>query len=219
MRVKKQRILCFGDSNTWGFVPVTRQRYEATVRWTGVLADRLGENYEVIEEGVNGRTTTFDDPCEEGKNGKKALPGCLREHAPLDLVILMLGTNDLKSCYRSSAKQAADGIRALIRLIREFDRGLPVLVASPVTIAANVSELGPGMNFGDHDPNAHLESLRFSQEYRAAAGAENALFFDAALYAAPSALDGLHLDPESHLRLGEAFAQRIKGILHNKPQE
>ena len=209
--------MCFGDSNTWGFIPATKQRYEAAVRWTGVLADRLGEAYEVIEEGVNGRTTGLDDPCEEGKNGKKALPGCLREHAPLDLVILMLGTNDLKFCYHSSAKQAAERIRELIRLIREFDGELPVLAASPAAIASNVSELGPGVHFGDHDPNAHLESLRFSQEYRASAEAENALFFDAALSAEPSALDGLHLDPESHLRLGEAFAQKIKDIFDNKP--
>ena len=96
---KMKRILCFGDSNTWGWNPANKERFDENSRWTGILKNKLGENYDIIEEGLNGRTTVWDDPIEGYKNGKKHLPSCLESHRPLDIVVLMLGTNDLKSRF------------------------------------------------------------------------------------------------------------------------
>ena len=93
-------ILCYGDSNTWGYNPSTKERYDRYERWTGILQFTLGDEYHVIEEGLNGRTTVWDEPIEgEYKNGKTYLVSCLESHKPLDLVIIMLGTNDLKKRF------------------------------------------------------------------------------------------------------------------------
>ena len=99
------QILCFGDSNTWGYVPLTVDRYPESVRWTGVMAQALGAGFRIIEEGQNGRTTVWDDPLEgDNKNGLRYLPACLESHHPLDLVIIMLGTNDLKARWNLCAR-------------------------------------------------------------------------------------------------------------------
>jgi lysophospholipase L1-like esterase len=86
-----KRILCYGDSNTWGYDPVTQERFDKNERWTGQLSQMLGGNYDVIEEGLNGRTTVWDDPIEGYKNGRDYLIPCLESHKPLDLVIILLG--------------------------------------------------------------------------------------------------------------------------------
>ncbi len=109
-----KKILCYGDSNTWGHIPVTGGRYGDDVRWTGVLQAALGEGYRVIEEGLNGRTTVHDDPIEGVyKNGKHYLIPCLESHRPLDLVIMMLGTNDLKMRFSLPPSDIARGVEAL----------------------------------------------------------------------------------------------------------
>ena len=94
--MKKYRILCFGDSLTWGFDPDKRTRIDEDERWTGALQNLLGEGYKVIEEGQNGRTIATDDPAEGEKNGLKYIIPCIESQNPLDLMILMLGGNDLK---------------------------------------------------------------------------------------------------------------------------
>ena len=108
-----KNVLCFGDSNTWGFMPESislpcPERHPHDVRWTGVLARELGGGYRVIEEGQNGRTTVHDDPFALARNGKTVLPAILESHKPLDLVVLMLGTNDLKAVYGVSPGEIAD---------------------------------------------------------------------------------------------------------------
>jgi lysophospholipase L1-like esterase len=104
-------ILCYGDSNTWGYDPHTQERFSSRVRWTGVLARQLGEEYHMIEEGLSGRTTVWDDPVEGlHKNGKNYLLPCLESHQPIDLVILMLGTNDLKMRFSVPAADIGRGI-------------------------------------------------------------------------------------------------------------
>jgi len=102
-----KRVLCYGDSNTWGYDPATRRRFAPDFRWTGVLANRLGPDHLVIEEGLNGRTTRWDDPIEPGRNGLALLRPCLDTHEPLDLVIVMLGTNDLKRRFNVTASDIA----------------------------------------------------------------------------------------------------------------
>ena len=116
-----QEILCYGDSNTWGCIPVTDidhvQRYDEHTRWGGVLRDTLGEGYRVMEEGLGGRTTVFEDPVRPNRNGYPYLMPCLESHQPLDLVMVMLGTNDLKHRFGKSAYDIASGAAFLVETI------------------------------------------------------------------------------------------------------
>ena len=112
------RILCYGDSNTWGYNAETGDRFPDNVRWTGVLQNLLGPAFRVLEEGQPGRTTVWDDPIEEHRNGKTALYSTLECQSPVDLVILMLGTNDLKPRFSLNAFDIAAGAERLIRIIR-----------------------------------------------------------------------------------------------------
>ena len=113
-------ILCYGDSNTYGFNPANGLRYPKSVRWTGRLQELLGNNYIIIEEGCNGRTTIFDDPIDGWKNGLSYLKPCLNTHKPIDIVILMLGSNDLKSTFHASAEEISKGAKRLIEEIYDF---------------------------------------------------------------------------------------------------
>ncbi|MDI9594228.1 MAG: SGNH/GDSL hydrolase family protein, partial [Atribacterota bacterium] len=121
--IEVKEILCFGDSLTWGWNPVDRGRYPFEKRWTGVLQKELGKDYRIIEEGLNGRTTIWDDPIEGEKNGKKYLIPCLESHLPLDLVIIMLGTNDLKLRFNKSAFDIAAAADSLIQLVQKSRAG------------------------------------------------------------------------------------------------
>ncbi len=118
-----REVLCFGDSNTWGYDPVTRERFPGNVRWTGVLQAALGPGFRVIEEGLNGRTTVWEDPIEGDKMGKRHLPVCLASHAPLDLVIMMLGTNDTKKRYSAPSTDIAAGVGVLLDIVARSAAG------------------------------------------------------------------------------------------------
>src|SRR4051794_36747894 len=133
-------VLCYGDSNTWGYDPATRTRYPLEVRWTGVLANRLGLEYRVVEEGLNGRTTRWDDPIETGRTGLTYLRPCIESHQPLDLIIIMLGTNDLKRRFDLSASDIAQSAAELTdlawRLGHEPDGShAQVLLVAPPAVA------------------------------------------------------------------------------------
>ena len=116
-------VLCYGDSNTWGYNPTTGDRFGRDERWAGVLRRTLGEGYLVIEEGLNGRTTVWDDPLEDGRKGKVYLPPCLETHKPLDLVIIMLGTNDLKQRFSAPASDIAAGAGVLVGMVQKSETG------------------------------------------------------------------------------------------------
>src|ERR671917_870887 len=116
-------VLCYGDSNTWGYDPATRERFPPHVRWTGVLATLLGAEYRVIEEGLNGRTTRWDDPIEPGRNGLTYLRPCIESHKPLDLMVIMLGTNDLKRRFNLVASDIAQSAAELAQLAWRFANG------------------------------------------------------------------------------------------------
>ncbi len=138
-----REILVFGDSNTWGYNPHTKARYPEEHRWPCVLQRELGEEYHIIAEGLNGRTTVWDDPLEGGaiKNGSRYLPACLQSHMPLDLVIIMLGTNDLKHRFSLTAFDIANGAGVLVELVRASGCGrgegeLGVGKAPPVLLIA-----------------------------------------------------------------------------------
>ena len=145
-----KNILCYGDSNTFGFT-LHGGRHPYDVRWTGRLQLALGPAYRVIEEGCGGRTTVFEDPIDLGRNGRTSLPVCLASHNPLDLVILMLGTNDMKHYFQNNAWSIGQGVAQLLHLIQTYpyapNYSAPkVLVVSPIHIGPDVAHSLFGRN-------------------------------------------------------------------------
>jgi len=207
-------ILFYGDSNTWGFDPGTTLRYPYPIRWTSLCAALLGSGYNCIPAGMNGRTTAFDDPVKGSRNGIQGLDYELQTHKPLDLFVVMLGTNDLKY---TDAEGSAAGMERLIELVLNANRrynlsspvfpgsrspGRAILLVSPIRLRAHVGEI--------HDDIA--DSARLSDLYRIIAEKHRLHYLDAALYAEPSDIDGVHLGAEGHRALGAAIAEKIKEI-------
>lgn len=201
-----KNILCYGDSNTWGYVPGVGIRHPKQVRWTGVLAAELGEGYTVIEDGINGRTTVWDDPVNQCRNGLHSLGYSLYRAKPLDLVIVMLGTNDLNY---TDAQGYYEGISMLAKRILGANRSFPgtsdVFLSESRILLVSPIELTPDMP-------AFKESLKFPEYTAQAAEALNVPWIDGAAFAKPSHLDGCHMDAENHGRLGRAVAQKVKEI-------
>ena len=203
-------VLCYGDSNTWGYDPATRTRYRSHVRWTGVLATRLGADYRVVEEGLNGRTTRWDDPIETGRNGLTYLRPCIESHQPLDVIVIMLGTNDLKSRFDLSASDIAQSAADLAEMAWRWahppdgSHVSVLLVAPPAT--STLTE------FDQMFDGAHEKSRQFSRYYRLAAGRRHLPFFDAGAVIVSSQKDGIHFDPEEHRKLGEALADEVQRL-------
>ena len=210
-----KRILCFGDSNTWGYVADGNgARFDEETRWTQVMAKRLGPAYTVIEEGLNGRTTVFYDPVEDRMAGIDYFPSCVESHAPLDLLILMLGTNDLKTRFSANARDIADGFDRYLNALRAGNiHGAPehVLLVSPIEMDESYRE-HPLFSkiFGD---DAVARSGELAASFRSFAEERGLHFLNAAEFAKASPRDGLHLDAASHIRLGEEMARKALEIL------
>jgi lysophospholipase L1-like esterase len=205
-------VLCYGDSNTWGYVPGSGKRYDRAVRWPGVFQATLGPDFAVVEEGLNSRTTVLDDPTRPaGKNGLAYLRPCLDSHAPLDLVILMLGTNDLKHRYGMSAFDIAQNVSALLGVIGQSDSGAdgqapPVLLMSP-------PHVGPLTELVDLYAGAEEKSRRLAVYYRKVAAEAGCHFLDAAEVVVASPADGVHWAADGHAALGRRVAEVVRGIL------
>ncbi len=205
-----KQILCFGDSNTFGYIPGNGQRYPWGVRWTSILNEKLGlENYRVIEEGLCGRTTIFEDPLRDGRRGVDILPTVLETHAPVDLVVLMLGTNDCKSVYGATAEIIGKGISNLIAQIRAYAKTSKILLISPIHLGEQVWKK-------EYDPEFSPASIEVSKGlagvYQRIARKEQADFLDASVYASPSSIDQEHLTEEGHRLLAGAILQKIREI-------
>jgi len=213
-----KRILCFGDSNTWGWDPRTAGRYASNVRWPGVMAAILGEGYEVIEEGLNGRTTVFDDPTNDYRNGRHYLVPCLETHRPLDLVILFLGVNDLKARFGLSPFDIADGAEFLIKLIQSSDAG-PVtpgdLIAPPVLLIAP-PPTGRLTSFAEMFAGATEKSRGLGVAYARVAASRACAFLDAGAHIKSSDVDGIHFDPEAHETLGQVMASKVLSVFETQ---
>ncbi len=209
----KKRILCFGDSNTWGAIPNKQGRYDENTRWTGVLQNLLGDRAAVVEEGLNGRTTVWDDPIEDKKSGLSYLPTCLQSQYPLDLVILMLGTNDCKERFAASPESIAQGNQHLIHIIQSGLYCMPVpkvLLVSPIWMNETVT-MHPGVDIFGKD--AVQKSQGLSEKFKAVAQLCGCCFFDAATAAQSSHIDGVHMDPANHQALGKAIYEEVCKIL------
>jgi lysophospholipase L1-like esterase len=203
-------VLCYGDSNTWGYDPATRTRYPQHVRWTGVLATRLGAEYRVVEEGLNGRTTRWDDPIEPHRNGMTYLRPCVESHRPLELVIVMLGTNDLKRRFDLSASDIAQSAAVVAETAQRFaltadGRNARVLLVAPPAVATLTE-------YDQMFAGAREKSRQFSHYYRLAAGWQNVLYFEAGSVIVSSEKDGIHFDADEHRKLGEALADEVRRL-------
>lgn len=207
-------ILCYGDSNTYGYNPVDGLRYPDSVRWTGRLSRLLGNDFRIIEEGCNGRTTAFDDPEETWKNGLPYLKPCLNTHKPIDIVILMLGSNDLKDRFGLSAKDIAGGAGMLVEIIQTFCSEKQGFV--PAIVLISPPEIGEGIRdsvfYGSFLEDAIDRSRQFPEFYKAVAEKYGCIFFDAAEWVNPSEIDSLHLDEEGHRMLAEKLLEVVNSI-------
>lgn len=207
-------VLCYGDSNTYGFNPVNGMRYSKDVRWTGRLQALLGRDYTVIEEGCNGRTTVFDDPVDGWKNGLSYLKPCLNSHKPVDIVIMMLGSNDLKDVFHADAEMISKGAERLVIEIYDFADSKQGF--RPVIILVSPPQIGPDICHSSFhyafDETAITHSKQFTKYYREVAERNHCVFFDAAEYVKASEIDSLHLMPKEHEKLAAGLLQCIKGL-------
>ncbi len=210
----ERTVLCYGDSNTHGTAPMEtlldRRRHGRAERWPGAMAAALGPGWHVIEEGLPGRTTVHSDPVEgEWKNGLAVLPAILESHRPIDLVILMLGTNDLKPRFPVPPVQIAGSVERLVRAILQSEcgpgGGAPgILLVAPAPVAetgslADVFEGGP-------------RRADLAGPYAAVAERHGLGFLDAGRIWTVSPVDGVHFDAAEHARLGRAMAEAVRGM-------
>lgn len=208
-------ILCFGDSNTWGQKPDKTGRFPANTRWTGVLQDTLGDGYYIIEEGLSSRTTDLEYPKKPGRNGRTYLDPCLDSHRPLDLAILMLGTNDLKIEFDRSAEQIAEAVRGLVKIIQDKTKKdgavVPILLVSPIHIVDTAPRFAEFYT-GIYDHESALKSQQLATEIKRVADETDCEFIDASTVSEPGE-DGIHFSEASHPTLGKAIAGKVKEIL------
>ena len=197
------RILCYGDSNTWGHSGTSKNRYPINGRWTGRLEEKLGGEYEVIEEGLCGRTTDLNDDSStfSNKNGLSYLPACLDSQSPLDLVILMLGTNDLKSKFNRSAQDIANSIDHLIEIIQTVTK--KIILMSPPYVRED--KLKPDTNFKGAGEKSH-QLAGFFKEVAEKRGCN---FVNIAEYVQSGDADGIHLEAEMHPIVAEVVYKEI----------
>lgn len=209
-----RRVLCYGDSNTWGFRPGRGERLAHDVRWPGVMANALTSDFAVLEDGLNGRTTVRDDPFETGRNGLASLVPSLERHRPLSLVILLLGTNDLMPKYGVATDEIAEGVGTLAETVRSSHvgpdgRAPAVLLMAPPPLA----DLREPDAFFAH---ARAKSLRLATHYRRIADRVGCPFFDTGRVITSSLTDGVHLDPAAHATLGRAVATVVESLLDGR---
>ena len=209
-----KNILCYGDSNTWGYDSKTDARFSFDKRWTGRLSKLLPEGYRVIEEGLCGRTTKYELPLESGRNGWHFYPVALSSTDPIDLVVLMLGTNDRRKNLRIAPQESALALEQYIQLTRATDlwggRVKPqILIVSPPEIDPIVLETSVAFYY---DEESVATSKKLKECYKELADKYGCAFLDAAAYCRVGK-DGVHLDEDGHKGLAEAMSKLIIELL------
>jgi lysophospholipase L1-like esterase len=207
-------ILCFGDSLTWGSNAETGGRHTLSDRWPHVLQQALGDGVHVVAEGLGGRTTAYDDHTSPAlRNGSTVLPTLLSSHAPLDLVILMLGTNDLKPGVAGTAIDAMLGMERLVEIIRHhawpLDMEPPeILIVAPPVICETADPIFAAIYSG-----AIAQSQMLASYYADLADETHCGFYDAASVSVTTPLDGVHLDAENTRAIGRGLAPIARVML------
>lgn len=210
--MRKKHIVCFGDSNTWGYDAAGGGRFDEDTRWTQLLQRRLGRAYLVLEEGVSGRTTAFDDPRFEGLCGRRALPVAMMTHCPVDCLVVMLGTNDCKALFSASVRHINDGLRRLLHaVIHQRDvwaREARILVVAPMKMGMGLYDV-PDI-FQEMGEGSVEKSLALPAAFEETARAFGCDYMDCNPYITPNSVDYMHFDAPSHARFAEALAQKLK---------
>ena len=218
----KKHIVCLGDSNTHGYSASPDDcadgpllRFNEEERWTCLLGKQLGEDYLVLEEGLSGRTTVFSDPLYEGLSALGYLFPCLTSHEPVSLLIIMLGTNDLKVTFTPSEDVAVRAMEELLKVmlnpyIWEHRKVPKVLIVSPVEIRESITD---SHFWGMYDYKSVELSKKLADLYEPLSHRYGCEFLNAAAVAEASLLDGIHMDAENHAKLAEALCKKIKQIL------
>ena len=206
-----KRILCFGDSNTWGLIPGTDKRFADGVRWTSIIRNDLEQSgYEIIEEGLCGRTTVFEDPLRDGRKGTALLPTLLETHAQADVITLMLGTNDCKTVFGASADVIGKGITRLLDQIQEYAPRAKVLLMSPIYLGEKVWQEG-------YDQEVSRESVIVSRNlqpvYEKIAAERHISFLPAASYVHCCDADQEHLNAAGHKKFAEVVYRKVQELL------
>lgn len=212
----KKHIVCLGDSNTHGYCARTNGRFDENERWTCLLGKKLGEDYLVIEEGLSGRTTCFSDPIHEALSGLDYIYPCLMSHEPVDLLVIMLGTNDTKERFGSSAACIALGLKRLVaKAIAATDcwagQKPNILIVTPKTIDKDYehTEVAATMGRGCAEKS---EGLR--EEYPKIAKLMGCHYFDAnTAVKENNHIDYMHLTAQGHQELADALAKLIPALL------
>jgi lysophospholipase L1-like esterase len=204
-------LLCFGDSNTHGTVPMQSAdevvRHGFAQRWPGVLRSALGANWCVVEEGLPGRTTSFDDPDEgDDRNARRYWQACLQSHRPLDAIVIMLGTNDLKTKFGASPQTVAEALGHLIDIAR---LNTPPQSAHPLMLLVAPVPILELSFFRDVFAGGASKSRQLAATCARVAAQRGVHFLDAAAHCSVSTIDGIHLDGLAHQRLGAAIASSL----------
>lgn len=211
--MNKKRAICFGDSNTWGYRGDIGGRYDDDARWTQIAQRELGEGYMIVEEGLSGRTTVFHDPLNEGLCGIDYLLPCLLSHQPIDLLTIMLGTNDTKERFSASPQNIADGLDRLIQKAKTAAvwRGeSKFLIIAPIIIDERCYISPVAGEMGSRCVEKSRELPRLMKQY---AQQNGHAFLDCNDYSGVNDVDFMHLTLEGHASLGKAVGAKIKELL------
>ena len=223
--MNQKTILCYGDSNTWGYVPSTnfslpKERYSRNERWPGLLQNLLGENYLIIEEGLNSRTTNIDYAPPPDRNGKTYLAPCLYSHAPIDLVVFALGGNDAKTYFNRSSEQITAGMAELIGIVQASQYGSKLQRAPEILLLTPAIPFAFVENFSDENGNFFLVGViekikKLVSLYEKLSREKNCFYLDLSEIQ-PSGVDGVHYDKAAHKKYAERVMEKIKAIFNYK---
>lgn len=207
-------ILCYGDSNTYGYDPHTGDRYDESIRWPSRLQSYLGGEYNVIEAGLNGRTSCYDDPNMPDVNALKTVEDDLKEYSQLDMIAIMLGTNDLKEFTGADVGEIAEGVEKLMLKMKDVMRAKQG--KDPIFLIMCPPEIGSAIRqsnfYGEYKETAIAKSRSFPSYYRQMAVRNGCMFFDSSEWVKASEVDSIHLNVADHILIAEKVYDIISGI-------
>ena len=204
-------ILCFGDSNTFGFIPGNGERYKKDERWSGIISNLLDSDYAVTEAGCNNRTAFSNNPAGDLFTGTKAIVPYLKNHDDWDLIILAVGANDLQFAYNVSINEFYEGMKSFIQLVHSHTKA-QILLVCPSSIKKNVLNSFFSQMF---DETSIEKSLHLPEIYEKLAKEQNLYYIDLNSISETSDDDGLHYTKQGHKKIAQAITKKIKKIFQS----
>jgi len=211
-----KHILVYSDSISWGIIPMSRNRFDFHQRWPGILENnlnKLGKDIRVIEDCLNGRRTMYEDPIRPGRNGLMGLSQRIEINSPLELVILMLGTNDFQANHEHTAQDAAKGMKALINEIRQTSLE-PGMLMPEILVIAPPPILEPKGDIAIKFKDGNKKCIGLAKVYEQLCIEQKCSFFDAGKITTSSKVDGVHFDLDQHLVFGNAISEYVGNLIY-----